>query len=109
MRCCKAGSRRTEGPKWNGVCQSGYNHFDVTTMPRTRKTVVVLCIAVVVFAAFAPTAASTVGAVVLTPLWLVIPAVIITVVKRTAVRCHEQPVALLSLVLLRAPPANSSR
>jgi len=78
-------------------------------MPRTRKTVAVLCIAVVVFAAFAPAAASTVGAVVLTPLWLVIPAVIITVVKRTAVRCHEQPVALLSLVLLRAPPANSSR
>ena len=78
-------------------------------MPRTRKTVVILCIAVVVFAAFAPAAASTLGAVVLTPLWVVIPAVVITVLRRTAVRCHEQPVALLSLVFLRAPPANSSR
>jgi hypothetical protein len=78
-------------------------------MPRTRQTVVVLCIAIVVFAAFVPAAASTVAAVVLTPLWLVIPAVAITVVSRIAVRCHEQPAALLSLVLLRAPPANSSR
>jgi len=78
-------------------------------MPRTRKTVVVLCIAAVVFAMFVPAVASTLGAVVLTPLWLVIPAVVITVVRRTAVRCHEQSVALLSLVLLRAPPANSSR
>ena len=76
---------------------------------RTRKAAAVLAIALVLFAAFVPAAGPALAAIDFVPLWLVIPAVIITVVKRTAVRCHEQPVALLSLVLLRAPPANSSR
>jgi hypothetical protein len=42
---------------------------------------------------------------ILTPLWLVVPAIAVIVVRRTAARSDERPVALLSLVLFRAPPA----
>ena len=72
---------------------------------RTRKTVAVLCIAVVVFAAFLPALAVNLPPVILTALWLVIPAVAVVVIRRQAVRCDEQPVSLLSLVLSRAPPS----
>jgi hypothetical protein len=73
---------------------------------RTRKTVAVLCIAVVVFAAFLPAVAVNLPPVILTALWLVIPTVAVVVIRRQAVRCDEQPVALLSLVLSRAPPSH---
>ena len=72
---------------------------------RTRKTVAVLCIAVVVFAAFLPVVSANLPPVVLTALWLVIPTVAVTVIRRQAVTCDEQPVSLLSLVLSRAPPS----
>ena len=72
---------------------------------RTRKTVAVLCIAVVVFAAFSPVVSANLPPVVLTALWLVIPTVAVTVIRRQAVTCDEQPVSLLSLVLSRAPPS----
>jgi hypothetical protein len=72
---------------------------------RTRKTVAVLCIAVVVFAAFLPAVAVNLPPVVLTALWLVIPSIAVVVIRRQAVRCDEQPIALLSLVLSRAPPS----
>ena len=72
---------------------------------RTRKTVAVLCIAVVVFAAFLPVVSANLPPVVLTALWLVIPTVAVTVIRRDAVTCDEQPVSLLSLVLSRAPPS----
>jgi hypothetical protein len=78
--------------------------LDVSNTPRTRKAAAVLCIALVVFAVFVPTAAPDFVAM-LTPLWLVVPAVAVTVIRRRASRCDEQPVALLSLALLRAPPA----
>ena len=42
---------------------------------------------------------------ILTPLWLVVPAVSIVVIRRTAARSDDQPVALLSLADFRAPPA----
>ena len=71
-----------------------------------RKTVAVLCIALVVFAAFVPGAASHLVCAILTPLWLVVPAVAVTLIQRRALRCDEQPVSLLSLVLSRAPPAH---
>jgi hypothetical protein len=74
-------------------------------MGRTRKSVAVLCIALVVFAAFVPAAAPNLVHTILVPLWLVIPAATVIVIRRTAVRCDEQPVSLLSLVLSRAPPA----
>jgi hypothetical protein len=73
-------------------------------MPRTRKAVAILCVALVVFAAFVPGAAATLVVEILTPLWLVVPAVAVTVIRRRAARCDVQPASLLSLGLLRAPP-----
>ena len=72
---------------------------------RTRKSVVFLCIAVLVFAAFVPTVSSNLFDAILTPLWLVFPAAAVIVIRRKAARCDEQPVSLLSLVSSRAPPA----
>ncbi len=74
-------------------------------MRRTRRSVAVLCIALVVFAAFVPAAAPNLVFAILVPLWLVVPAATVVVIRRTAIRCDEQPVSLLSLVLSRAPPA----
>ena len=74
-------------------------------MLRTRKAVAVACIALVVFAAFVPALATTLGAALLVPLWLVLPAVVVTVVRREAFRCDEQPVSLLTVLASRAPPA----
>jgi hypothetical protein len=77
---------------------------------RTSRSVAVLCIAAVVVAAVVPSlAASALGTAIFVPLWLVIPAVSIVVIRRTAARCDEQPVALLSLVLSRAPPRSAAR
>ena len=73
-------------------------------MPRTRKAVAILCVALVVFAAFVPAATATLVIEILTPLWLIVPAVAVTVVRRRAARCDVQPASLLSLDLLRAPP-----
>ena len=75
---------------------------------RTRKSLVLFGLAVVVFAAFVPALASSLPSAILTPLWVVIPAVSVVVIRRTAVRCDDRPVALLSLALLRAPPATFS-
>ena len=75
---------------------------------RSRKSFVLIGIAVVVFAAFMPTLTSSLPSAILTPLWIIIPAVSIVVIRRTAVRCDDQPVALLSLALFRAPPTTLS-
>ena len=74
------------------------------TTPRTRKAVAVLCIALVVCAAFVPVIASTLGTAILVPLWLVLPAVALVVVRRNASRCDDQPVSLLAILASRAPP-----
>jgi len=71
---------------------------------RTSRAAAVLCIAIVVFAAFVPATAAALAAVVLTPLWLVFAAVLVTIVRRSATCSDVQPIALLSLVLFRAPP-----
>jgi hypothetical protein len=71
---------------------------------RTRRSLVVLGLAVVVFATFVPTVSSALPDVILTPLWLVVPAVSIAVVSVAATRCRVQPLALLSLARFRAPP-----
>ena len=71
---------------------------------RTRRSIALFGIAVLVFAAFVPALASGMPGAILTPLWLVVPAVAIVVVGRLAARCDDQPVALLSLTLFRAPP-----
>lgn len=63
-------------------------------------------LAVVVFATFVPWVLEAgLPSAILTPLWLIVPSVSIVVIRRIAARCDEQPVALLSLVLFRAPPA----
>jgi hypothetical protein len=71
---------------------------------RARKSLVLFGLAVAVFALVPAVAAGLPGAI-LTPLWLVVPAVSVVVVRRAAARCDDQPVALLSLALFRAPPA----
>jgi hypothetical protein len=71
---------------------------------RTRKSLVLLCIGLLVFAACLP-GAGVLFAAILTPLWLIVPAVLVVLIRRRAVRCDEQPVSLLSLLLSRAPPA----
>ena len=70
---------------------------------RSRRTLVLFCIGLVVFASILPVASPALVAV-LTPLWIVVPAVLVVVVRRSAARCDEQPVSLLALVLSRAPP-----
>jgi hypothetical protein len=72
---------------------------------RTRKSLVLIGLAIVVFAAFVPALAASLPAAVLTPLWIVVPAVSIVVIRRRAARCDDQPIALLSLAFFRAPPA----
>jgi hypothetical protein len=72
---------------------------------RTNRSFALLGLAVVVFASFVPTVASSLFDVVLTPLWIVVPAALVMVVRRTATRCHDQPLALRSLPPFRAPPA----
>jgi hypothetical protein len=70
---------------------------------RTRKSLVLFGIGVVVFAAFLPGVSSGFTAV-LTPLWIVLPAIVIVAARPWAAECDEQPVSLLSLLLSRAPP-----
>ena len=72
---------------------------------RSRKSLVLFGLAVVVFAACVPALSSNLLAAILTPLWIVAQAVSIVVVRRTAARCDDQPVALLSLSPFRAPPS----
>jgi hypothetical protein len=74
-------------------------------MRRTRKSIAVLCVALLVFSAFVPAAAPNLVYAILVPLWLVAPAIAVIVIRRTATRCDEQPASFLSLVLSRAPPA----
>ena len=71
---------------------------------RTNKSLVLFSVAVVVIAGLFPVVAAGLPSVILTPLWVIIPAVSIVVVRRRAVRSDEQSVALLSLALFRAPP-----
>ncbi|OFW03536.1 MAG: hypothetical protein A3H96_20050 [Acidobacteria bacterium RIFCSPLOWO2_02_FULL_67_36] len=72
---------------------------------RAHKSFVVFGLAVAVFgASLVPAIWSGLPSAILTPLWLVVPAVSIVIVRRTAARCDDQPVSLLSLALFRAPP-----
>ena len=71
---------------------------------RARRSLVVLGLAVVVFATVVPAVSSALPDLILTPLWLVIPAAAIVVVRRASTQCHSQPLALLSVALFRAPP-----
>ena len=72
--------------------------------PRTRKTVAILCVAIVVVAACL-SVVPVLPPVVLTALWLILPTAAVVTIRRRAVRCDEQPVSLLAVVLSRAPPS----
>lgn len=74
-------------------------------MSRGRKTAVVLCIALVVFAALLPGGAPSVVWAPLVALWLILPAIDSSGIARNAARSDERPTSLLSLGLLRAPPS----
>ena len=76
-------------------------------MSRARKSIVVLCIAVVVVAALLPAVSIDLVAI-LTPLGLVVPAVTVISISRIALSSDEQPASLLSLVPSRAPPTTTS-
>jgi hypothetical protein len=71
---------------------------------RQRRTVAVLCIALVLFSAFLPAGIADSVWVALIPLGLVVPTMGATIAARIASRCDDQTVSLLSLVLFRAPP-----
>jgi hypothetical protein len=76
---------------------------------RQRRTVAAFCIALVVFSAFLPAGLSDTVWAALIPLGFVVSTTGVTNIARTASRCDDQPVSLLSLVLLRAPPRPLSR
>ena len=75
---------------------------------RQRRTVAVLCIALVVFSAFLPAGVSDTVWAALIPLGLVVTTTGITLIARSASRSDVQPVSLLALALLRAPPLQPS-
>ena len=58
---------------------------------RTRKSLVLFGLAVVVCAVVIPGLAVNLPDIILTPLWLVVPAVSIVIVRRAATRCDDQP------------------
>jgi hypothetical protein len=72
---------------------------------RTRKSFVFLAIGLVLFATFVPAAAANLPVAILAPLWLIPPTVAITLIRREASRCDDQPASLLALVASRAPPS----
>ena len=75
-------------------------------MARLRaRSLVLLALGLVLFAAFVPAAAANLAAVILTPLWLLLPSAAITRIRREASNFDQQPASLLSLVDSRAPPS----
>ena len=75
-------------------------------IPRSRRFVAVLCVAIVVCALLAPAAVHHV--VDFAPLWMVAPALIIVLLRRSAFAGDERFLSLLSLSDTRAPPAQLS-
>jgi hypothetical protein len=71
---------------------------------RTRRSFVFVAVGLVLFAAFVPGAAASLPVAILAPLWLILPTVAITLIRRLASRCDDQPTSLLALVASRAPP-----
>jgi membrane protein implicated in regulation of membrane protease activity len=75
------------------------------TRLRTRRSFVFLAVGLVLFAAFVPAVAASLPVAILAPLWLILPTVAITLIRREASRCDDQPTSLLALVASRAPPS----
>jgi membrane protein implicated in regulation of membrane protease activity len=66
---------------------------------------VFFAVGLVLVAAFVPAVAASLPVAILAPLWLILPTVAITLIRREASRCDEQPTSLLSVVASRAPPS----
>jgi hypothetical protein len=75
------------------------------TRLRSRRLLALLTVGLVVFAAFVPAVAAHLPAVILVPLWLILPAAATALIRREALCCDEQSVPLLSLTAPRAPPS----
>jgi hypothetical protein len=74
-----------------------------------RRSRAVLSIVLIACAFLVPLAAPAIVAIDLVVLSTVLPDTPVTIVRSVALHCDEQPVALLSLVSFRAPPATSPR
>jgi hypothetical protein len=72
---------------------------------RQRRTTAALCIALVLFSAFLPAGLADSVWIELVPLGFIVCLIAVVAIARRAARCDEKTAALLSLVLLRAPPA----
>jgi hypothetical protein len=81
-----------------------YNADTRIIMPRLRRPVAVLCIAVIVAAAFLPGMSAADGTV-FEPSWVLLPDLASVFVPATPDRALAQPRALLALLPSRAPPA----
>jgi hypothetical protein len=76
----------------------------------TLQPVVFLAVGLVLLAAFMPATAASLPVVIFAPLWLILPTVAVTLIRRGASRCDEQPASLLSFVApARLPPRPRSR
>jgi len=72
---------------------------------RKRRAVALLAIALVLCSIAIPAVTASVGTPVLVSLGVVVPPAFVTLVRREASRCDEQPIALLSVLDSRAPPS----
>ncbi len=70
---------------------------------RSRKSIVLLCIGAVAFAAFLPLAQTVLYAV-LTPLWVIVQLLAMASLVSASVRPDERTLRLLSTFLPRPPP-----
>lgn len=75
-------------------------------MPKPRRSVVFLCIAVIALTAFLP-GVSAFDVAVIEPSWVLLPDLSSLLVPTATTRPDEQPRSLRSLLPSRAPPAIS--
>jgi hypothetical protein len=73
-------------------------------MPRPGRSVVGVCVAVIVLAACLPGMWSS-DLAVFEPHWVLLPEEVVVAIPHPVARCDEQPISLLSLTASRAPPA----
>jgi hypothetical protein len=102
LTCYRNSFPRTTFPPAEFTSVTIYN--DAITMPRLRRPVAVLCIAVVALAAFLP-GVSAADYAVFEPSFVLLPDLASVFVPEPPDRSSEQPRSLLALLPSRAPPA----
>jgi hypothetical protein len=75
---------------------------------RSRKSIVLLCIGAVAFAAFLPLAQTGLYAV-LTPLWLIVGVLALVGLRAVHVRRNQQTLSFFSVFHSRPPPTSLAR